>query len=759
MYLEQILSPRDLKTLDISTLPALCEEIRKFILEGASKYGGHIGPNLGVVELTVALHYIFDSPKDKIVFDVSHQAYVHKMLTGRKNLYDVFRDRGAKSTYQRQNESEHDFFDLGLTSTSVSLASGLAKGRDILSGDETIIAVIGDGSLSGGQAYEALNNAAVQFSSVKSRFIVIVNDNEYSIALGAGGLHNHLRALRESKGRLNNNIFKALGYSYIYLENGNNVESCIDAIKRAKAIDNPVVAHVHTIKGYGCNYIAKDPPKWHCVFTPFNAKSGEALIDKTEAGVNYAKVGAEHIDKMMEKYQEIVVIVAGNPILGKNFATRHPSRYIDVSIAEANAVSFASGIAKYGAKPFVFIEGAFIQRAYSQLLIDLALNKNPAVIVLHGSGIILQDSTHYGIFDIPLISHIPNLVCISPTCETEYKTMLDWAYKQQFPIVIRLSRDDNDFRDGSGVMIAPIELNRYEIIQYGKDVAIIGLGIFSAIAKDASDILEDYGIRATLINPRFYSELDIETLTKIAKEHYLVVTIENGIREGGWGERVAAFYARYEAHNHAPLVLNLGANKEFVDWIPFAELLKRYELTPKQIAEKILAITQKHKKTAQNFALREAEIRGVYYGRVQYSQDDRGSYTKLFSSAFLRQFGLSFEPKEIACVTAKAGIKRGFHFDGDNPPKVAYCLTGKVMAVVVDLRADSDTIGQLQTFELSGLSQTLLFIPDGVTLGTFTVEDSLLVYASGRDYGANRGFGGGGAPPPAPRPAAAPAPR
>ncbi|MDR1912508.1 MAG: 1-deoxy-D-xylulose-5-phosphate synthase [Helicobacteraceae bacterium] len=596
MYLEQISSPFDLKKLDITALPILCEEIRRFLLEGMSKYGGHVAPNLGVVELTVALHYIFVSPVDKIVFDVSHQAYVHKILTGRKNLYDIFRNRGAKSTYQRQYESEHDFFDLGLTSTSISLASGLAKGRDVLGGDETIIAVIGDGSLSGGQAYEALNNASVQFNNKKSRFIVVVNDNEYSIAPGVGALHNHLRALRESNGKLNNNIFTALGYHYIYLENGNNVADCIGAVKQSILVDSPVVLHIHTIKGLGCDYAKADPYKWHYVFTPFDIESGEAQSGANAADVNYAQIGAKNIDYMMKEHKDIVAIMAGNQILGKNFAEQHSSKYIDVGIAEANAVSYASGIAKYGARPFVFIEAAFIQRAYSQILIDLALNANPAVIVLQGSGIILQDSTHYGIFDIAALSHIPNLVCISPVCEDEYKMALDWAYEQKFPTVIRLSRGggNNPLANRQRSAIAPIELNKYEIVKQGKEVAVIGLGIFFSIACDVVDMLAKRNINATLINPRFYSELDESALKDIARDHALIVTIESGIREFGWGATVAAYYAQHPAPKHIE-VLCFGANKEFADWVPFDELLNRFGLTATNISERIFNIINKRK--------------------------------------------------------------------------------------------------------------------------------------------------------------------
>ncbi|MDR0747705.1 MAG: 1-deoxy-D-xylulose-5-phosphate synthase [Helicobacteraceae bacterium] len=589
MYLERISSPNDLKKLDTKELQLLCEEIRFFLLEGMSKYGGHVGPNLGVVELTVALHYVFDSPKDKIVFDVSHQAYVHKILTGRKNLYDIFRDRGAKSTYQRQNESEHDFFDLGLTSTSISLASGLAKGRDIFNNSETIIAVIGDGALSGGQAYEALNNAATQFDGKKSNFIIIVNDNEYSISLGVGGLHNHLKALRESNGTSGNNVFRALGYEYIYLEHGNDVTKCITTLQGSRAFDAPLVIHAHTTKGEGCHFAKIDPPKWHSVSISFDTRSGEfQQVAKQTKTVHYAQVGAEYISQMAGKDKAVIVILAGTPVLGHKFAQQHRQQCVDVGIAEANAVSFASGVAKYGAKPFVFIEGTFIQRAYSQLLIDLALNKNPAVIILHGSGIILQDSTHYGIFDIPLISHIPNLVCISPTCETEYIMMLDWAYEQQFPVIIRLSRDHNASMDRPRSAIAPIELNRYDVIRRGNTVAIIGLGIFFAIAIEVADTLKAHGVDVTLINPRFYSSLDKDTLSKLADDHCLVVTIENGVRECGWGERIAAFYAQSEALDRALTVLTFGADKEFADWVPFSELLERYELKSDKIVKKIL---------------------------------------------------------------------------------------------------------------------------------------------------------------------------
>ncbi len=577
-YLDNINSPADVKKLSLKELEALAEEIRSAVLNRDSKIGGHVGPNLGIVETTIALHYVFNSPEDKIVYDVSHQSYPHKILTGRKNGF--LTDEGMReiSGYTNPAESEHDHFIVGHTSTSVSLACGLAKARDLKGEKHNVIAVIGDGSLSGGEALEGFDNAAV----LNSNIIIIVNDNEMSIAENHGGLYGNLRLLRQTGGKAECNMFKALGFDYRYLEEGNDIAKLTSLMKEVKDTDKPTVLHIHTEKGKGYKPAEEHKETWHWS-VPFDIASGNPTVDLS--GENYNSITVNYLQEKIAKDKKVVLINAGTPgAIGMtpDMRQKFGRNFVDVGIAEEHGVAMASALAKGGCKPVFWVLSSFVQRTYDQLSQDLALNKNPAVILIGWNGISGGDATHLGTFDIPLISNIPNLVYLAPTTKEEYLSMLDWGIEQtSHPVVIRIP---------STVAHAEKEtektferLNTYKVEQQGSNVALIAAGSFFELGRRAAAKLAEQGITATLVNPRYLTGLDENLLNSLKADHKIVATLEDGELDGGFGEKIARFYGDSNMK-----VLNFGAKKEFTDRVPVEELYKRYHLTPELIAADIL---------------------------------------------------------------------------------------------------------------------------------------------------------------------------
>lgn len=571
MDLNSIKSPADIKKLDISELETLADELRNTLLTKLSKHGGHIGPNLGFLEATVALHYVFDSPNDKIVYDVSHQSYVHKMLTGRMEAFTDPAKYDTVSGYTEPSESEHDFFTIGHTSTSVSLASGLAKARDLKGGKENIIAVIGDGSLSGGEAFEGLDYAA----TLGTNFIVVVNDNDMSIAENHGGLYADLRLLRNTKGTAEVNYFRSLGFAYRYVPYGNDLRSLIKAFSEVKDYPYPVVVHLNTQKGNGFKPAEADRETFH-YGGPFDINTGAAI--NPYEGESYDDIFADHTLKMMKENPLLTVITAGTPgVLGYTPEKRKlaGSQFVDVGIAEQQAVAMASGLAKGGARPVFGVVSSFLQRTYDQLSHDVAINNNPAVVnIFYGTVSGMNDVSHLGWFDIALVSNIPNWVYLAPTCAEEYVAMLDWAVRQTAgPVAIRVPgvavkhRDckfDADYSD----------TNKYKVDRRGKDVAIIAAGAMYSLGEDAADTLAKYGINATLINPRFLSGVDADLLDELKADHRLVVTLEDGVVDGGFGQKIAGYYGTSDVK-----VRNYGIAKEFLDRYDVRQLLEASHLT------------------------------------------------------------------------------------------------------------------------------------------------------------------------------------
>ena len=580
MLLEHIQSPADVKKLSLAEMNTLAEDIRTLLIEKLSRHGGHCGPNLGMVEATIALHYVFDSPRDKIIFDVSHQSYPHKMLTGRVTAFLSESHYDDVSGYSEPSESEHDFFVIGHTSTSVSLAGGLAKGRDLRGETGNVIAVIGDGSLSGGEALEGLDWAA----ELNSNFIIVVNDNQMSIAENHGGLYENLAELRRSHGNCENNLFRAMGLDYVYVDKGNDLSSLIEAFRKVKDTNHPVVVHINTLKGKGYAPAEEDKETWHWTM-PFEISTG--ALKQKNIGEDYNSLTAAHLLQRMKDDKTVCAITAGTPgIWGWTPARRQEAgkQFVDVGIAEEHAVALASGMAKAGGKPVFGVCSSFLQRAYDQVSQDLCINDNPAtLLVLWGSLTSMTDVTHLCHFDIPLLSGIPNLVFLAPTNREEYLAMLDWSLAyDRHPVAIRVPVGE----PRSATRPVPTdfsELNKSELVSRGKDVAILGLGNFFALGEQVSSALKDRGIEATLINPRFISGLDESLLDSLVSDHRLVVTLEDGALEGGYGEKVARHFGPTSVKT-----LCFGARKEFVDRYAPADFFAANHLTVPQIVEDIL---------------------------------------------------------------------------------------------------------------------------------------------------------------------------
>ena len=582
MYIENINSPADVKKLNIMQLNVLAEEMRHALLTRASKHGGHFGPNFGMVEAIIAMHYVFDSPKDKIVFDVSHQCYPHKMLTGRKDAYLYEEHYDDVSGYTNPDESEHDFFTVGHTSTSISLACGLAKARDLNGEDGNVIAVIGDGSLSGGEALEGLDFA----SELNSNMIIVANDNDMSIAENHGGLYGNLKLLRETNGQAECNLFKAMNLDYIYVDKGNDIASLIEAFEKVKDTKKAVVVHINTLKGKGYAPAEQNKEEWHW-HMPFDIATGESLSKGGEP--DFADASLEYLLKKMDEDKSVVAITAGTPtVMGftADMRAKAGKQFVDVGIAEETAVALASGIAANGGKPVFGVYSSFIQRAYDQITQDVCINGNAVTFaVFAGSVYGMNDVTHLGLQDIPMLNSIPGLIYLAPVTKEDYIAMLDWSLTQNaYPVAIKIP-GGSMISTGTPVTKDFGKLDTYEITKKGSRVAILGLGTFYETAVKAADILKtSHGIDATVINPYYISGIDADTLNELKKDHAVVATLEDGYLEGGFGAKIAAFYGSSDMK-----VLNFGIKKEFIDRYDVAEVLKDNRLTPEQIAEDIAA--------------------------------------------------------------------------------------------------------------------------------------------------------------------------
>lgn len=580
MYLEHISGPADVKKLSLAEMTALCGEIRTALIEKLSRHGGHCGPNFGFVEATVALHYVFDSPKDKMVFDVSHQTYPHKMLTGRAEAFLDPAHYDDVSGYSNPHESEHDHFTIGHTSTSVSLACGLAKARDLRGESGNVIAVIGDGSLSGGEALEALDYAA----ELDGNLIIIVNDNDMSIAENHGGIYGNLRLLRETGGKAECNLFRAMGLDYRFVADGNDLSAMIEALRAVKDAKKPVVLHIVTEKGKGFVPAEQHKEEWHWCM-PFDRETGKPLMS-TE-GESWESITTDFMLERMKRDPAVCMITSGTPtVLGFTEDKRRLAghQFIDVGIAEENAVALASGIAAAGGKPVYGVYSTFIQRTYDQLSQDLCINNSPAtIIVAWGSVYGMNDVTHLGLYDIPMMSGIPNLVYLAPTSREEYLAMLDWSIDQtDHPVAIRMPGGP---LISSGEAVKPdfSRLNEYQVAHRGAKVALLGLGSFFSLAQQAAALLKTQtGIDATVINPRFITGLDEKLLRELTADHDVVVTLEDGQLDGGFGEKIARFYGA-----DAVKVLNFGLKKEFLDRYNLEQVLRDNHLTPELIVSDI----------------------------------------------------------------------------------------------------------------------------------------------------------------------------
>lgn len=583
MYLETINQPSEVRNLNKEQLEQLAVEMRAALLQKLSVHGGHVGPNFGMVEATIALHYVFDSPKDKMVYDVSHQSYCHKMLTGRKDAFLYEEHYDDVSGYSNPKESEHDFFTIGHTSTSVSLACGLAKARDLKGDKENIIAVIGDGSLSGGEALEGLDFAP----ELNSNLIILVNDNEMSIAENHGGLYQNLKLLRDTNGAAECNLFKAMGLDYLFVKEGNDVEKLIEAFQKVKDINHPVVVHICTQKGKGYALAEENKENWHW-HMPFNKENGQPTV--SFEGEDYGDMTAEFLLKKMKEDKTLVGITSATPtVFGFTEDRRKAAgnQFVDVGIAEEHAVALASGIAANGGNPVYGVYSTFLQRTYDQLSQDLCINNQPVTILVFAASIYgMNDVTHLGIYDIPMISNIPNLVYLAPTTKEEYLAMVEWSISQKkHPVAIRVP-GGNVISSSEKIRKDYGALNQYQVTKQGSKVAILALGSFYSLGRQTAEVIaEETGVQPTLINPTYITGRDEKLLEELKENHQIVITLEDGVLDGGFGEKIARFYGDSDMK-----VLNYGFRKEFLDRYEVAEVLMENKLTKEQIAADVMKL-------------------------------------------------------------------------------------------------------------------------------------------------------------------------
>ena len=576
MYLETITSPADIKNYTAEQRRVLAQEMRGALLKRASVHGGHFGPDFGIIETIIALHTVFDSPTDKIVYDVSHQCYPHKMLTGRVEAYIDEDKYDEVSGYTNPEESPHDFFNVGHTSTSISLASGLAKARDLAGRRENVIALIGDGSLSGGEALEGLNVVG----DMNTNFIIVFNDNGHSIAENHGGMYRAFKALRESGGKEGDNLFRAMGLDYRYVADGNNCEALIAAFSAVKDMAQPVVVHIVTQKGKGYKFAEEDPETWH-YRSAFDIETGALKHPYTDP---YQEVTKDFLKEQAQTNPNFVFLAAGTMggiVLSPTDRAELGRHYVDVGIAEEHAVAMASGLARGGARPIFGTYSTFFQRVYDQMAQDVAVNSSPAVFLSVGASLYyMNDVTHLGFFDIPIFANIPNLVFLAPASLDEYAAVLRWSVAQTaHPVMIRMPVGGYE-ESPYAVRTDYSDLNKYQIVQEGTEVALIGVGNFAALASAAAAQLEAEGIHATVVNPIFLSGLDTVLLERLKEKHSLILTLEDGILDGGFGQKIAAYYGM----DTQIRVRNYGLSKEFHDRYSASELAREYHLTAEQIA-------------------------------------------------------------------------------------------------------------------------------------------------------------------------------
>ncbi|EIT66608.1 1-deoxy-D-xylulose-5-phosphate synthase [Lactococcus garvieae] len=573
--LDKVNAPADLKKLSAAELTELAQDVRAAVLNKVSQIGGHTGPNLGVVELTIALHKVFQSPVDKFIWDVSHQTYPHKILTGRKHGFQEghFHDITG---YTSQYESEHDFFTVGHTSTSVANAMGLAKARDLTAQKGNIIAILGDGSLSGGLALEAISNAG----AYDKNFILILNDNQMSIAENQGGIYKGLAELRATDGQSPNNLFKAFGLDYKYLADGNNLEALISLFEEVKDINHPIVLHINTEKGHGYQPAVDMKEAFHWR-SPFNLADGS--LKNISSAKNYTRIILDYMEEKVAEGMPLVAVNGGIPMVNnlKEFAEKHPENYVDAGIAEQYVTTFGGAVAAGGARAMIFHNSTFMQRAYDQFLHDLAINKEPAVVIVKSASISGSDKTHQGSFAIGMLSNIPDLVYLAPTSEEELVAMLDWALTQKdHPVVLQIPEHGVENRS---TVRTDFSKAQYEIVRKGEEVAILALGGLFSHGQKVVEELERLKIKATLVNPMFVAELDKKTLKELTGDHKVFVTIEDGVLDGGFGQKVSGYLGQFGVKT-----LNFGAKKEFNDSVAMDELYDRYHLTPELMISDIL---------------------------------------------------------------------------------------------------------------------------------------------------------------------------
>ena len=578
--LNKINEPEDLKKLSEESLNKLAGEVREVLLQKLSIHGGHFGPNFGIVEATIALHYVFNSPIDKIIYDVSHQSYTHKILTGRKDAFIYEEKYDDVTGYSDPDESKHDFFKIGHTSTSISLASGIAKARDLKGENYNVIAVIGDGALSGGEALEGLDFVGEQ----KTNFIIVVNDNDMSIAENHGGLYKNLKQLRETNGTCECNLFKAMGLDYMYVNEGNNIGELIKAFKKVKDINHPIVVHINTKKGKGYKIAEENKENWHWCM-PFDTETGKSKF--TFDGEDYGTLTADYLLEKIKKDEKIVVMAAGVPTnIGFTKEKRDIAgkQFVDVGIAEEHGIAMASGIAENGGKPIFATHSSFMQRTYDQLSQDLCINNNSATILINTASVYgMNDVTHLGIYDIALISNIPNMIYLAPTSKEEYFAMLDWSIEQnEYPVAIRIPCN-GVISDERKIETDYSKINKYKVEKKGKEIAVLALGDFYQLGEEVQEeIHKKLNIQATLINPRDITGLDKELLERLKLDHDIVITLEDGMLEGGFGEKIARFYG-----DSSVKVKNYGIAKSFYDRYDVNELLKENGITKEQIIKDI----------------------------------------------------------------------------------------------------------------------------------------------------------------------------
>ncbi len=612
-YLDKVNSPKDIKDMNVEEMDLLAKDIRKFLVRSISKTGGHLASNLGVVELTLSLHKVFDSPKDKIVWDVGHQSYVHKILTGRKDEFTTLRQFNGLSGFPKENESPHDIFDTGHSSTSISVAEGLACARDIKKEKSNIIAVIGDGSITGGMALEALNHVGY----TNTDMTIILNDNEMSIDKNVGGMAKHLSSIisnsmthkvknevekilsvapggnliSKTANKVKDNIiskfipqecafFDSIGIKYYGPIDGHNIKELIDILNKVKKKKGPTLVHVITKKGKGYRYAEEAPDKYHGV-SKFDIKEG--IKPSTSQSIS-AQVGKKLV-KMADKDNRVTAVTAAMPSgTGLNlFEKEYPNRYYDVGIAEQHATTFCAGLAKAGMKPYFAVYSSFLQRAYDQVIHDVCITNKNVTFLIDRAGIVGNDGeTHHGMFDLSYLNVIPNIIVMAPKDSKELDLMMDLSLDVNLPMAIRYPRG-NSYELNIGEYL-PIKMGTYEVISQGKDIAILAIGTMVKHSIEAKNILINDNINPTIVNARFLKPIDEKLLHEIFKEYKTIITIEDNVINGGFGSRINKFMVD---NNYKSDIINMGLPDEFIQHGNSEDIYEYVGLSPKGIADKI----------------------------------------------------------------------------------------------------------------------------------------------------------------------------